>query len=368
MGSEPGSEPAAAVVDAVCGVADALRARGVPVGIGQVLAAHRALAAVDLGRAGQVRAALRATLCSSHEDLLAFDAALAAARGEEPPARPGPGAVPRVGAAEPPAGEEAEEEQVGGWSAAAALRDKDFAALDAEERALVRAAAERLALRLPVRRSRRLRPAPRRGEVLDLRRTVRELARPELAPPRPRYRRRGTGPRRLVLLCDASRSMTAYSRPLLEFARASVAARRRVEAFVFSTRLTRVTAELRGRDADAALARALEAVQDWDSGTRIGESLATLTHEQGGRLGRGAVVVIFSDGWDRGDPELLRREMERLRRCAHRVVWVNPHAADPEFEPLTRGMVAALGSVDDLRAASTLAGLEDLVDLLATLS
>lgn len=362
-----GSEPATTVVDVVCGVADRLRARGVSAGMGQILAAHRAVAAVDPGRGVQVRAALRATLCSSREDLAAFEAAVAEAAGEVQPSPPGPGATPRIRAAAPPV-PDVSEEQLGGWSAAAALRNKDFAALDEAERALVRTAAERLALRLPVRRSHRLRPAPRRADQLDLRRTVRELSRPELTPPRPRYRRAGTAPRPLVLICDASRSMTAYSRPLLEFARASVAARRRVEAFVFSTRLTRVTAELRGRDSDAALARALDAVHDWDSGTRIGASLAALTHEHGGRLGRGAVVVVFSDGWDRGDPDLLRREMKRLRRCAHRVIWVSPHAADPGFEPLTRGMVAAMDSVDHLRAASTLGGLEDLVGLLETLA
>jgi uncharacterized protein len=143
-----------------------------------------------------------------------------------------------------------------------------------------------------------------------------------------------------------------------------VAARARVEAFVFGTRLTRVTRELSGRDPDRALARAADAVQDWSGGTRIGEALAELNRVHGRRIGRGALVVVLSDGWDRGDPELLAAEMARLQRCAHRIVWLNPLAADPRYAPLTRGMQAALPHIDRLIAGNSIASLEALAALM----
>jgi len=137
-----------------------------------------------------------------------------------------------------------------------------------------------------------------------------------------------------------------------------------VEAFVFGTRLTRITHELRGRDPDRALARAVEAVADWSGGTRIGDALAQLNRAHGRRIGRGAVVAIVSDGWDRGDPDRLAAEMARLRRCAHRLVWLNPLRASPGYEPLTRGMRAALPHVDRFLAGNSLASLEELATLL----
>ena len=143
-----------------------------------------------------------------------------------------------------------------------------------------------------------------------------------------------------------------------------MAARRRVEAFAFGTRLTRITRELRGRDAEPALARAATAAGDWSGGTRIGEALAELNRVHGRRIGRGALVVILSDGWDRGDPEQLGEEMARLKRCAHRVVWLNPLAADPRYEPLTRGMQAALPHVDHLIPGNSIASLEALAELM----
>ncbi|CAA9517782.1 MAG: carbon monoxide dehydrogenase E protein [uncultured Solirubrobacteraceae bacterium] len=173
-------------------------------------------------------------------------------------------------------------------------------------------------------------------------------------------------PRPLVLVCDVSGSMAPYARVLLQYLQASVAARRRVEAFAFGTRLTRVTKELAGRDPDRALDRAAAAVPDWSGGTRIGESLATLNREHGRRLGRGSTVVILSDGWDRGEPETLANEMARLRRAAHRVIWLNPLAAAPTYEPLTRGMQAALPHTDHLLAGNSIASLEDLAELLET--
>jgi uncharacterized protein len=168
----------------------------------------------------------------------------------------------------------------------------------------------------------------------------------------------------VVLVCDVSGSMEPYARMLLTYLQACVAARRRVEAFAFGTRLTRITRELRGRDPDRALRRATEAVEDFSGGTRIGASLGTLNREHGRRVGRGAVVVVLSDGWDRGDPELLADEMRRLRRCAHRVIWLNPLKAHEDYEPLTRGMSAALPHADDFLPGNSVASLEELAELL----
>ncbi len=178
------------------------------------------------------------------------------------------------------------------------------------------------------------------------------------------WRQPGRRPRALVLVCDVSGSMEPYARMLLAYMQACVAARRRVEAFAFGTRLTRVTGELRGKDPDAALARAAGAVADWSGGTRIGDALSALNREHAGRVGRGAIVVVLSDGWDRGDPDVLTAEMERLRRCAHRLVWLNPLKAAADYEPLTRGMVAALPHVDRFLAGNSLASLGELAELM----
>jgi uncharacterized protein with von Willebrand factor type A (vWA) domain len=158
--------------------------------------------------------------------------------------------------------------------------------------------------------------------------------------------------------------MAPYARMLLQYMQACVAARARVEAFAFGTRLTRITRELAGRDPDLALERAAAHVTDWSGGTRIGASLSTLNREHGRRIGRGAFVVLLSDGWDRGDPDELSAELDRLRRCAHRVVWLNPLAADPRYAPLTRGMRAALPHVDHLLAGNSIRSLEALADLM----
>ena len=171
-------------------------------------------------------------------------------------------------------------------------------------------------------------------------------------------------PRPLVLVCDVSGSMAPYARMLLAYLHASVATRRRVEAFVFGTRLTRVTRELGERDPDRALARASAAVTDWSGGTRIGDCLGELNRTYGRRLGRGAAAVILSDGWDRGDPDELAAEAARLRRCSHRLYWLNPLKATPGYEPLTRGMTAALPHVDHFLAGNTLGSLAELADLL----
>jgi uncharacterized protein len=250
------------------------------------------------------------------------------------------------------------------WSDTELLRDKDFADYTDAERALARRIMVRIATRGPRRRSRRSRASRRPSHRLDPRATLRASLRHAGEPFDRRWRALRERHRPLVLVCDVSGSMEPYSRMLLQYAQACVATRRRCEAFAFGTRLTRITPELRGRDPDRALERAAEAVADWSGGTRIGDALAELNRAHGRRLGRGAVVVVLSDGWDRGDPDLLGREIARLARCARRLVWLNPLKASPGYEPLVRGMAAALPHVDALLAGNSLASLEELAALM----
>ena len=352
-----------------------MRAGGAHVGVGDLLAAHRALAAVDAAQRDEAFYALRAALCSSHADMAVFAEAFAVAFStpqdelEDPLAELGHierAALPRMGIpAETPTTAEVDAVPTpAAYSEEELLREKDFALYTDSERAVARRLLVRLAQRAPQRLSRRTVPSRRRREVHDLRATIRLSLRHGGEFVERRYRAPAVRPRRLVLVCDVSGSMAPYARMLLMYMQASVAARARVEAFVFGTRLTRVTRELAGRDPDRALRRAAEAVSDWSGGTRIGEALATLNRVHGRRIGRGSVVVILSDGWDRGDPDELTAEMARLRRCAHRVVWLNPLAADPRYEPLTRGMQAALPHVDHLIPGNSLASLEALAELM----
>ncbi len=351
----------------------ALRAGGVRAGVGELLAAHRALAAVDAASRGDAYLALRATLCSRRQDHTAFDLAWADTfHGSALPPPPDLGgvaslALPRVAApARPdvrtPVAESAFEPVVlpSAWSEEELLREKDFAAYTAAERALARRLLARVTLTGPRRLSRRTRAARRRGEHQDLRRTLRASLRYGGEPVERRWRSRTTRPRPLVLVCDVSGSMEPYARMLLQYLQVSVLARRRVEAFAFGTRLTRITRELAERDPDRALERAAVAVVDWSGGTRIGDAISELNRRHGRRVGRGAIVVILSDGWDRGDPEVLAREMERLARCAHRLVWLNPLKASPDYAPLTRGMQAALPHVDLFRAGNTMGSLAEV--------
>jgi uncharacterized protein with von Willebrand factor type A (vWA) domain len=364
------------VSERLSALAAELRARGVRVGVGELLAAHRALAAVDAASRQDAYLALRAALCSSRADVEAFPAAWTAVFGADAQEEPDPlaalgeivkAAVPRVGV--PPRGDEepaepSSEPVPAAWSEQELLRVKDFEAYTDAERAAARRLLERIARRGPRRLSRRTRPSRRRREVHDLRATVRASLRHGGEMVERRWRAPADAPRRLVLVCDVSGSMAPYARMLLQYVQASVAARSRVEAFAFGTRLTRVTRELAGRDPDRALARATAATDDWSGGTRIGAALATLNREHGRRIGRGAVVVVLSDGWDRGDPDELAAEMARLRRCAHRVIWLNPLAADPRYEPLTRGMQAAMPHIDRLLPGNSLASLEQLAELM----
>ena len=211
----------------------------------------------------------------------------------------------------PPQGDEAPAADLtpapAAWSEEELLREKDFAAYTDAERAVARRLLARIALRGPKRRSRRTVPTKRRRDEHDLRATIRVSLRTGGELLERRYREQALRPRRLVLICDVSGSMAPYSRMLLQYMQACVAARARVEAFVFGTRLTRVTRELRGRDSDRALHRAAAAVNDWSGGTRIGEAIAELNREHGRRIGRGSMVILLSDGWDRGEPERARR-------------------------------------------------------------
>jgi uncharacterized protein with von Willebrand factor type A (vWA) domain len=234
-----------------------------------------------------------------------------------------------------------------------------------EEFAQVSKAIADVAAVRPLRRSRRLRPHTH-GRRLDLRR----LARRSLArggdPIERTFRRRIDVPRKLVVLCDVSGSMEAYTRALLLFLHAAVGAGRGVEAFAFGTRLSRLTPELETRDPEAALDQAAASVVDWGSGTRIGASLKQFNDEWGRRaLSRGAIVVVVSDGWERQDPELVGREMARLARAAYAVVWVNPLKGNPEYQPLAGGMRAALPYVDRFLSGHNLRSLEELATVLA---
>ena len=179
------------------------------------------------------------------------------------------------------------------------------------------------------------------------------------------FRRRATKYRRIVVLLDISGSMEPYARALLRFVQAAVAGRRRVEAFTLGTRLTRVTRELSSHDPDLALARATDAVADWSGGTRLGDGLEAFNRQWGVRgLARGADVVVLSDGWDRGDPDELAEQMQRLARVAHRLIWVNPLKVSPGYAPLARGMAAALPYVDEFVEGHSLDALERLVKVL----
>ncbi len=369
----------AAVTDRLGALAAALRAQGTRVGIGELLNAHRVLAAIDCSVREDSRLALRAALCSGRADLKRFEVAFTAVFGDGRPSDDRSpleelGAVERaalphaaIPSAAPPAARPEDDSLAvpAAWSDVEILREKDFAQYSDAEMALARELLARLARRGPTRMSRRTRPARRRrGHQPDLRRVLRASLRTAGEPLQRHWRAPSERPRPVVIVCDVSGSMTPYARMLLQYMHASVAARRRVEAFAFGTRLTRVTNELGGLDHDRALARAAAAVADFSGGTRIGAALAELNRAHGRRVGRGAVVVILSDGWDRGDPELLDAEMARLRRSAHRLVWLNPLAAHPDFEPLTRGMRAAVPHTDELLAGNSLASLEELARIL----
>lgn len=371
MGSDGGAHR---VSEQVVALAGAMRRGGVRCGLAELLGAHAALAAVDAADRSQSYHALRASLCGGHADYAIFDEAFEATFGAiAPPLRQrassrAPAGAEAVASAAV-GGEDGTVAAPAGWSDLERLREVDFADLSPEQLAAVARLMRPLARRGPTRRSRRTVASTRRlasaHASVDVRRTIRASLRSGGEPIRRRWRVRTERPRRLVVVCDVSGSMRPYAEALLLYVQALVAARRDVEAFVFGTRLTRVTPELAGRDPQRALARLGGVVSDWAGGTRIGESLRTLNCEHGGRIGRGATVIVLSDGWDRGETEQLSSELARLRRTAHRLCWLNPLKAREGYEPLARGMAAALPHLDVFLAGNSLAGLEELADLLA---
>ncbi|HWC70313.1 MAG TPA: VWA domain-containing protein [Actinomycetota bacterium] len=374
-----------------------LRSRGLPVGTGRILTFVRSVAALGITDRESLYWAGRASMIARRDDIEAYDAAFddwyrslrpigdLGVALSLPAADPGSDEAlfgPQPDNLEVQVGETAaewhgadEDEEVAPGeessirivaSGAEVLRSKSFGELTDEERARVAALIRALRLRVPVERTRRTRPAAK-GVRFDLRRTLRRSLRTQGEPFDRAWRSRTARRRPLVLILDISGSMAPYSRALMQFAYAAMAAGRRVETFVFGTRLTRVTRTLRTKDPDRALREIGRQVEDWEGGTRIGESLKSLLDAWSQRAAmRGAVVVFCSDGLERGDPELLRAQMARLRRLAHRVIWVNPLKGSPRYEPLARGMAAALPSVDVFLSGHNLESLEHLAATLGS--
>ena len=332
----------------------ALRKEGLAVGTGRIASFCRAAALLspdDLYWAG------RATLVARPREIPVYDRVFRAFFGE-----PEERAQVRVVGKAPVA----ETVETALASEIELLRTKSFASCSREELAQLGELMARIRLAVPTRHSRRR--APSRSGAPDLRRTLRRSFRTGGEPIERAWRERRRRRRRLVLILDVSGSMEDYSRALVMFAHAALRGDRRWEAFCFGTRLTRLTRPLAAAHPDEALRRAAAEVVDWGGGTRIGDSLKRFLDEYGhAGLARGALVVICSDGLDVGDPELLREQMARLSRLAHRVVWLNPLMEDPAYEPLARGMRAALPHVDVFASGHNLASLEELGERLERL-
>jgi uncharacterized protein with von Willebrand factor type A (vWA) domain len=242
------------------------------------------------------------------------------------------------------------------------LAQKRFDSLEPHELSALYKMMNKLKLATPKRKMRRTKKA-RHGEHMDMRRTLRASLRTGGDPIRLARRQRRIEPRRLVLLCDISGSMEAYARAYLQFVTSAAGSGPNSEAFVFATRLTRLTRALAGRNPERAIQRAAAAAPDWSSGTRIGDALKTFNDRHGRRgMARGAVIVILSDGWERGDPTLVGRELERMRRLAYRIVWVNPRVSAEGFAPKAGGMAAALPHCDALVSGHSLEALGQVVE------
>jgi uncharacterized protein with von Willebrand factor type A (vWA) domain len=371
---------------AVARFATLLRAHGLPVTLIHTTDAVRALDHVDIGDRGELSLAFKAIFVGRPEEVPAFDRCFDAFWRAEPAAEGLPGLVPvpPTGAGESDAplksssrtreslaletwgtGEEAgdtgEPLSVPAASESEALVGQDFSTFGADQLDEILRLTIKIARRLAHRLTRRRRPVRRRGRV-DLRRTLRaNLTRGDLI--ELRYRERKRKKVRLVLLCDVSGSMDLYSRFLLQFLFALQNVFGRVETFTFSTRLTRITDHLRGRSYRLVLRRLTE-VRDWSGGTKIGESLAQLNREWPQLVDRRTIVIVLSDGWDTGEPELLASELLSIKRRAGRVIWLNPLLGNPSYEPLTRGMAAALPLVDVFAPGHSLAALRDLANKL----
>jgi uncharacterized protein with von Willebrand factor type A (vWA) domain len=371
---------AAAALPALAGFGRELRAAGLPVGTGQVVSFCQGLSRLDPTDLRDVYWSGRACLVSRRDDLRAYDDVFAryflgdtgprlVVAGDGPPAvdansRSIDVLAPVTGRVRRPARDDVGQAA----SDVELLRGKDFADCDPDELAAIGRLVTDLVVAAPMRKTRRTERA-RRGVRPDLRRALRAQVRrgaPVLPIP---HRRARTRPRPLVLLLDVSGSMSAYSRALLQFAYAVAHGPARVEVFCFGTRLTRVSGALARRDPDEALRRAAETVVDWEGGTRIGESVREYLRTWAWRGGfRGAVVVLCSDGLERGDPAVLAAAMSRLARLAYRVIWVNPLKSGPKYEPATRGMQAALPHIDLLVSGHNLASLVNLANVVDSLA
>ncbi len=362
--------------EVLLGFATALRAAGVPVTADRTRAYLDAVALLGIADGAATRSAGRATLCATPDDLDRHDRVFDEWFGRDtadptvrPRAtRPRP-AVHLLPASEGAGGSAADEDDDPLRAAASAqevLRHRDVATLDPAERALLAGMFAGLRVRSPRRPTARRTPH-RRGDV-DASRTLRASLRRMGEPAQIHRRRRSTRPRRVVLLIDVSGSMSGYADALLRLAHRIVAgsAPGAVEVFTIGTRLTPVTRPLRLRDADRAIVAAGDAVPDWSGGTRLGETIKAFLDRWGRRgTARGSVVVIFSDGWERGDARLLAEQVERLGRLAHRVVWVNPHRGKDGYAPVQQGIVAVLPHVDDFLAGHSLATFAELTEVLA---
>lgn len=377
-GPAPAGSAPAAPADLAVGFGRVLRSAGVDVPVGSVVSYAQALGCIGLASQVGVYWAGRATLIHRPEDVAIYDGAFRAfwlgrlpAPGAPPVAVPVTVMLDEEGEARPVAEEPDLEEATGltltvRFSPAEVLRARDFATCTPAELAEAYRLMAKVRLRASLRPSRRRVATRHRGSRPDLRRTVRSALRAGGEPMRRAWSEPGYRPRRVVLLCDVSGSMEPYARALVRFCHVAVAGGTRVEAFTLGTRLTRVTRELSQHDPDVALDRAAQRVQDWSGGTRLGEGVATFNNIWGVRgMARGAIVVILSDGWDRGDPVVLAKEMARLHRVAHRVIWVNPLKASPGYAPLARGMAAALPYVDQLVEGHSLASLESLAGVVS---
>ena len=359
-----------------------LRSAGIEVSLAQILSFARALDWVEIGSREQVFHAARSLLVSRREDLAVFRVVFdrfwlgvsEPASAPSLPLAPREDLYPRhlriqsTRSVAPPEDSEVEvTDRSATFSDEEVLRRRDFARMSAAELEDVRRLIDRTHWRVSERRTRRL-VADRRGARLHLRRMLRDAGKLGGAAPLLRRLSRKVKQRPIVLLADISGSMDKYSRLMLQFFYSATHSLREVECFVFGTRLTRVTSQLKLRNIDRALAEAAREIVDWSGGTRIGESLADFNRHWGRRvLRRGAVVIVVSDGWERGDAAQLAREMRHLHHRCHRLIWLNPHLGQAGYEPLVEGMAAALPWVDDFLPIHNLRSLAQLSDHLSEL-
>ena len=363
------------MLDAAVAFGRVLRGAGLRVGTDRLVEFARALEELDAGRREDVYWAGRITLVSRPEELETYDRAfeLFWDRGARAKARPTPKvrlSIPKPETSVMPPKKRVERDERGEeavrlrYSPVEVLKTKDFALYSPEEFSELQRLLADLRLSGALKKSRRLEPAHRGRH--DPRRTLRGALRTGGEAVRHRFRKARVQPRKVVLLCDVSGSMAPYSRALLRFLHAGVVSGARLEAFSMGTRLTRITRELATRDPDQALRQTAGAVKDISGGTRLGDTLREFVDRWGQRgMARGAVVVILSDGWDRGDVEVLAEQMQRLGRLAYRVIWVNPLKSAPGYQPLAAGMAAALPHVNVFLSGHNFESLEELASAIA---